>query len=611
LRQRLLKELYMPEIIGLDIGSHSIKLIGLKMTSNGPHLTCLGIKEIPPASDTEDVSTFSEILKALVQEVGLTTKKVNLTVSGPGVQIKRISVPSLPKAELKEAVRWEMKDHLPFPVETAEIDFHILNEYLEDNVKRLDLMVVACPKHLIDRTLSIVEGAGLQPIHLDVAALALWNTLLVWNQLRKGETVALVELGAEKTGIYLFRDGALQFVREVTPAGADITGAIMEGMGSTGEPEAAFERAEEIKQEMGVPSEPSQDALQQTKNTSLSKISFLVRPVLERLSAEIGRSLDYYRSQFNEERIDRLLLTGGGANLKNIVSHLSSELRLPVELFNPLSRTLSDSKKVDAQFLDQIGSLFTIAAGMALPETKRIELLPAKEPFLAKVQVIKWVPVLAPAIALLFFLAIALYMNGQVNTIQKEIDTKRAKMANLDTLQAKLKILKDKDIQLKEKLSQFPSSIIVSVPYRDILREVSQIVPDNITLTLLSVQSKGKPLKKGGQSTKPQEGESQKDVGRELYMTGVAFGNDTRCLTALAEIIERLEKTSLFNHVRLVSADEDKLYTQPGAEFGIVCDVNLNNPSSSPGDPSIPSFVKGNEGGIAKEGLGTLGKEKR
>ncbi|MGB7575202.1 MAG: pilus assembly protein PilM, partial [Thermodesulfobacteriota bacterium] len=201
----------MPETIGLDIGSHSIKLVGLKMTSKGPFLTCLGMKEIPPNKDKEDVNAISEILKALVKEVGLKTKKVRLTVSGSGVQIKRISVPSLPKAELKEAVRWEIKNFLPFPVETAEIDFYILNEYVEDNVKKLNLMVVACPKHLIDRTLSIAEGAGLQPIHLDVAAFALWNTLLVWNQLKKEETVALIDLGAEKTGIYVFKDGILQF----------------------------------------------------------------------------------------------------------------------------------------------------------------------------------------------------------------------------------------------------------------------------------------------------------------------------------------------------------------------------------------------------------------
>jgi len=585
----------MAEYIGLDIGSHSIKLIGLKMTSKGPFLTCVGMKEIPPGKDKEDVKTASETLRSLVSEVGLKTKKVNLVVSGSGVQIKRISIPSLPRAELKEAVRWEIKNHLPFPVETAEIVFHILNEYVEDNVKRLDLMVVACPKQLIDRTLSIAERAGLQPIHLDVAPFALWDTLLVWNQLKKEETVALIDLGAEKTGIYLFKDGILQFSREVTPAGADITRAIMEGIGSEGEPELIYERAEGIKQEMGIPSESRQEGLRD-KSTPLSKISFFVRPVLERLSAEIGRSLDYYRAQFNEERIDRLLLTGGGANLKNIVSYLAGELRLPIEHFNPLSDILFDPKRIGTQFLNQMGSLFAIAVGVAFPEPKRIELLPAKEPFLSKVQALKSIPVLAPGIVLLIFLAIALYMNGQVNAIKKEIDSKKAKLANLVVLQEKLKLLKEKDLQIKLKLSQFPSSMLVSVPYRDILREFNNLLPDNVALTLLSVQNKGKPLKKGSPSTKPPEGESQKDQGRELYITGMAFGSDAGCLRALAQIIERLEKSPLYKNVKLASADENKLYTQPGAEFEIVCDINLSNPPS-------PPFTKG--------GLGGLGEEKR
>jgi type IV pilus assembly protein PilM len=585
----------MPETIGLDIGSHSIKLVGFKMTSKGPLLTCLGMKEIPPNKSKEDVNAFAETLKALVEEVGLKTKKVNLVVSGSGVQIKRVSVPSLPRAELKEAVRWEIKDHLPFPVETAEIVFHVMNEYVDDNVKRLDLMVVACPKQIIDRTLSIAEGAGLQPTHLDVGPFALWNTLLVWNQLRKGETVALIDLGAEKTGIYIFKDRILEFSREAAPTGADITRAIMEGIGSEGKPELIYERAEGLKQEMGIPSE--------------SKISFFVRPVLERLSAEIGRSLDYYRTQFNEERIDRLLLTGGGANLKNIVSYLVGELRLPVEHFNPISEILFDPKRIGIQFLNEMGSIFTVAVGVAFPEPKRIELLPAKESFLSKFQMEKLTPVFAPLIIFFIFLAIILYMNGKTNAIQREIDLKKAKLTNLVVLQEKLKLLKEKDLQIKQKLSQFPASLLVSVPYRDILREFNNILPDNVALTLLSVQNKGKPLKKGAPSTKPPEGESQKDQGRGLYITGMAFGSDAGCLRALAQIIERLEKSPLYKNVKLTSADENKLYTQPGAEFGIVCDINLSNPPS-PTDTSFSPLYKRGDGGITKEEAG-LGKEKR
>jgi type IV pilus assembly protein PilM len=556
------------------------------MTSKGPFLTHLGIKEIPSVASREGVGYLSEVLKVLLREVGIRTGKVRLTVSGPGMNIQRISVPDMPKAELKEAVHWEIKGRLPFPVETAQIDFHILGEIIEDNVKKLDLMVVACPNHLIDRTLSIVQGTGLEPIHLDVEPFAFWDALLTWGGVKKEEEeVALIDLGADKTGIHLFKGGTLQFSREVTPAGADITRAIIEGTGSGEETDLIYEKAERLKREVGAPSEgpyekKGQDVLRpfdklraQDESIDLSKINFLVRPVLERMAGEIGRSLDYYRNQFNVDRIDRVLLTGGGTHLKNFSSYLQSELRLPVEHFNPLRGMLFDSKKIDAEILDQMGSRFTVAAGAALAQPKRIEFLPAKEPFLTKARIIKSIPVLAPLIVLLTFLGTIWSVNRQVTSIQKERDEKVAKVKDLETLQAKLTLLKEKERKIKQELSLFPSSVTVSVPYGEILREVSRLVPDNATLTVLSVQAKGKPLKKEVQTSKSKEGESQQDEEKELHITGIAFGSDMQCLTALAQIIERLEKSPLFKNAKLMSADEHKLYNRPGSEFEIVCDI--------------------------------------
>jgi type IV pilus assembly protein PilM len=568
----------MSETIGLDIGSHSIKLVGLKMTSKGPFLTCVGIKEIPPGKDKEDVNTISEILRTLVSEVGLKTKKVNLTISGSGVNISRIIVPSMPKAELKEAVRWEIKGYLPFPVETAQIDFHILGEVIEDKVKKLDLMVVACPNHLIDQTLSIVRGARLQPVHLDVEPFALWNALLTWGRVKKEEEVALIDLGADKTSIHLFKEGILQFSREVTPAGADITRAIMDGLPPGEEPDILYEKAERIKKELGIPSEARNEKTVE-ESIDLSKVSFHMRPVLERMAAEIGRSLDYYKNQFNVDRIDRVLLTGGGAHLKNFSSYLGNELRLPVEHFNPLREILFDSKKIDAEILDQMGSRFTVAAGVALPQPKRIEFLPVKEPILTKARIVKSIPVLAPLIALLIFLGIIWNMSAKVASIKQERDAKVAKVTNIETLQAKLTLLKEKEIKVKQELSLFPSSVIVSVPYQEVLREISHIVPDNVTLKLLSVQAKAKPLKKEVQTSKSQAGESQQDQESGLHITGIAFGSDIQCLTALAQIIEGLEKSLLFKNAKLLSADENKLYNRPGAEFEIICDINTGKAS--------------------------------
>src|SRR4030042_1902881 len=145
----------MPETIGLDIGSHSIKLGGLKKTSKGHFLTCFGMKKIPQGICKEDISSISILLKDLFEEVGIKTKKVSLTVSGSGIHIRRMTMPSIPKKELIKALPWEIKEHLPFPVETARMQYHILGEFVQDGAKKLDLLTVACPNALVDRTLSI------------------------------------------------------------------------------------------------------------------------------------------------------------------------------------------------------------------------------------------------------------------------------------------------------------------------------------------------------------------------------------------------------------------------------------------------------------------------
>jgi type IV pilus assembly protein PilM len=555
----------MSETIGLDIGSHSIKLVGLKMTLKGPVITHAGIKEIPYGEDREDLDFISETVKSLYREIGLQPGKVRLTVSGSGVFIRQITIPSMPKAELKEAVRWAIKEYLPFPVESAQVDFFILHEFVEDNVKKLDVIVVACPKNLIDRTLSIAEGAGLKPVHLDICPFAIWNAMLISGQLAKEEVIALIDLGDEKTVIHLFRNGVLQFAREITPAGEDITRAIMEGIVSDKEPHLIYERAEKIKQEMDIflktPHEKVGD-----KSIDLSKISFLVRPVLERLTVEIGRSLEYYKNQFHVERIDRLLLTGGGSNLVDIASCLSGELRLPVEQFIPFRKILFDSKKIDqqvVQLLEPVSALFTVATGIALPETRRIELLPVKPAYWSMARMEKLIPIFSSIVTLIVFLWIFLQMSGQMSVIKKEHDEKMTKVKTLEALQAKLIVLKDKENRMKQDLSLIPSSVIVQVPFQEALLEVGRIVPDNVTVTLLLVQGESDTSKK----------ETQTKEGKELQIKGIAFGSDLQCLTALAQIIERLEKSPLFKNARLVTADENKLYNQPATEFEIVCDI--------------------------------------
>lgn len=565
----------MAETIGLDIGSHSMKLVGLEKTSKGHSLACLGMKRIPQGIDREDISSLSILLKELIDEVGIRTKKVRLTVSGSGIHIRRMTMPSIPKKELMQTLPWEMKSHLPFPVETARIQYHILGEFVEDEAKKLDLLAVACPNPLIDRTLSIASGAGLQVTHLDVNAFALWNMLSAADRLKIGETAALIDLGSEKISLYLFKDEILQFSREMTPAGADLTRAVTDGIPFERDLGFLFEKAERVKEEVGVLLDAREER-ESGEKLDLSKISFLMRPVLERWVAEIGRSLDYYRNQFYGERVDRILLVGGGAHLKNVAPYLEGELRLPIEIFNPLKEMPFDAKTIDVEALDRTGSIFTSAAGIALSGPKQIDFLPEKEPFWSKVPVEKAIFIIVPLLTALLFAGIIWYKTVQVTTLQKERDEKVARVAKLEELRAKLTVLKEKEAKIKQDLSLFPSSVTPPVPYRKALKEVHRIIPANVTLTHLEVQAGTTSLEKTAGVSKLQEVESGKKI---LHLSALAFGNDIHCLTAIAQIIEGLEKSPMFSHVKLISTDENKLFNQLAVEFDIICDIDIGHSS--------------------------------
>jgi type IV pilus assembly protein PilM len=549
----------MSEIIGLNIGTHSIKLIGMKMTSKGPFLTYAGAKEISPAREGEEIGAMSQSLKTLFQESGLKENKISLTVSGQGVHFRRITMPSIPKNELREAVRWEMKGGLPYPAETAQIELRVLNEFTEEGVKKLDLIAVACPKDSIERTVSIAHGAGLKLVHLGVAPLALWNALRFWKQMEREGIIAVADLGAAKTGVYLFNNGVLQFSREVAPGGSDITQAILEGMGLDQDPDLGFQQAEKMKREMGI--------VIDTAAPDRSKITFLMRPVLEKMTVEIRRSLDYFRNQFHAERIDRLLLTGGGANLKNISAYLAAELRLPVEIFNPFKEIALDSRAMDIKYVEETGPFYTIAAGVALSEPQAIEFLPGKRPVLANLSPQKLGPLAAPVIAALVMLGIAWNLNGRLSAVRREHETKTAKIMTVESVQDRLILFKEKEQRMKDELSHFAPRASGSVSYGEVLREVSHLVPNTVTLKLLALQPKASPTKE----------ESHVSEGKQLSLAGFALGHDLECITALAQIIEHLGKSSLFRNARLVSAEGSKMHHQTGVDFEIVCDIALGS----------------------------------
>ncbi len=460
----------------------------------------------------------------------------------------------MPTKELQEAVRWEMKGGLPYSIEAARVEFRVLKEFVQEGVNRLDLIAAACPVDLIQRTVSVIQEAGLKLVRLTVIPQALCNVIRLSKGVARGGIIAVADLGASKTGIYLFEDGVLQFSREATPGGADITQAILEGMGLDSDPGPGFEKAEEIKKEMGI--------LTDAKTPERSKISFLMRPVLERMTAEIRRSFDYFQHQFHASPIDRLLLTGGGANLNHISFYLAEGLGLPVEVFHPLEENITEETHTDAPKLSQVSPLYCIAVGAALPDRKGIDFLSVKKRTLFDLPAEKFGFVLAPVVVLLVMLGIAWNLNGQITAVEKEHEMKFSQVKSLDALQAKLLLLKGKEQEMKQELFQIPSRDSRSVSYAEVLRTLSHLMPGNVTLKTLALE----PI------SKPAEG-SQSPEGTRLLLEGFAVGQDVQCLTGVAQLIDHLEQSTHFKNSKLVSAEQTKWQHQPGVNFEIVCDI--------------------------------------
>lgn len=548
-------ELNMKELIGLDMGSHVIKMVVLKKTSKGPLLTQLGMKEIPLNIDPGDIPSMAYLLKSLAEEMGLKTKKVNLTFSCPDLQIRRITLPSIPNDELKEAISWEMKEQLPFPIETTQIDFHVLRELMEEEVKKVELLTIVCPKERIERNLSIIREAGLEAIHVEAAPISLWNAMINLGRLKGEERIALIDLGAEKTHLYLFENGILVFNRMISPGGKDITQTLLdEILGLT------YEQAEKIKKEIGIALRKSP-----VESPAVAKESFVMRPAFERLVSEIGRSIEFYRNQFIVEKIDKILLTGGGAHLKNIIPYFEEELRLRIEPFNPLQGLLYDPEKMD-QALLSLGESFAPAIGATFSKPISIEFLSVKEPFFSRNQLKKRTSLMAAFVASLIFFILITNTEIQLRRLGQQRDEKMAKIKDLENIKTSLLLLKQREAKIREERSFLPSTGESSFSYQEILKEISEILPNQVTLHLLEIQTEEKSPQKDVESTPTPL----------LRLSGFVFGNDVQCLQTLAQLIERLERSTLFNHIRLISAEENKSFNQKASAFEILCHLAIH-----------------------------------
>jgi len=337
-------------IVGLDIGSSSIKAIELKRSKGEIQVSHLGVE--PLASDIVvdsmivDSGSVSSAISKIFGEHSIKTKQVATSVSGHSVIVKKINVQSMSEAELAESINTEAAQHIPFDISDVNVDFDILNP--EDESPQMDVLLVAVKKDKILNYTNVLSLAGKTPSVVDIDAFALQNCYEYNYQPSPDSTVALLNLGASVMNINIVKGTPPLFTRDVSVGGNQYTDSLQKEL------DLSFDDAESLKlgKKVGTVSEDA-------------KLPIL-QQVTEIIVLEIQKTFDFFRATASGEHIERIYLAGGSSRVPGLVEALRQEFSLPVEVLNPFQRIMPPADSTENDILEQNPVQLAVAVGLAL-----------------------------------------------------------------------------------------------------------------------------------------------------------------------------------------------------------------------------------------------------
>ncbi len=342
--------------IGLDISTGSVKVAELQIGKGEPVLSNLGIIHLPEGvvrdGEVEDMATLSHLLKELWSRVGLRNRRVILGIANQKVIVRPIELPYMEREELDSALRFQVQEFIPIPVEDAVLDFEIIEEFMTAEEERmLTVLLVAAHRDMIQSFVETLRLAGLTPVAIDLKAFALARSLIKkeYAFLEEGpseESICIVNVGAGITNIVILKENVPRFARFLLRGGDDFSHTLMDRM------DIEMGEAEEIRTGKLVEPEVNQVLQQEV-------VSFV---------GEVRRSIDYYVAQTQERNITKVILSGSGSKTVNLPQELNRGLRLPVEIGKPFQNLKLGRLPFAPEELADIEPSVAVCVGLALRE---------------------------------------------------------------------------------------------------------------------------------------------------------------------------------------------------------------------------------------------------
>ncbi|TVQ79050.1 MAG: type IV pilus assembly protein PilM [Bradymonadales bacterium] len=344
-------------VLGLDIGSHSIKVMELKEARGGAwKLLKFGLHKLPAEAIVDGAimnsAAIVEGIRDLVARHKIKTRDVSTSVSGHSVIIKKISLPVMSEEELEESIQWEAEQYIPFSINDVNLDTQILN--INEETGQMEVLLVAAKRDMIQEYTAVVSEAGLKPLILDVDSFAIENAYDLSQDLEAGEIVALVNIGAGLININILTNGITAFTRDINMGGNQFTEEIQKQLNVN------YEEAEALKLGGNISSAQST-----TEAIVPQEVGAILRSTSEAMAVEIQRSIDFFLATASGASLSRVVLSGGTAKVAGLKEALESTLNCPIQISDPFRSISFNPKEFDPDYLSEIGPMSCVVAGLA------------------------------------------------------------------------------------------------------------------------------------------------------------------------------------------------------------------------------------------------------
>jgi len=344
--------------LGIDIGTASIKIAELERTKEGVSLKNYGILEskghldrLNNAIQTSSLKIVgndtSELLKRLLEEIKPGTKDVVASLPAYSAFSSLVEIPVMSKEETAQAMTFQAKAFVPLPLTEVAIDWLPIRE-IDDGKggKKQQILLVSIPNKQIQTYKDIFRAAGLTLRFLEVETLSLARILTDGDP----TTSLIVDIGARSTSIAVAGGGTLKYSAQTDYAASSLTQAVSRGYG------VDVNRAEDLKRQKGLIGTGGQ-----------YQVSTLMLPYLDVILNEARRIKDIFEKTY-KEKVERVILTGGGANLLGIEKYTSQQLDLLTIKGDSFSK-ISTPQEFGPSAAS-IGSQLSVALGLAIRDSK-------------------------------------------------------------------------------------------------------------------------------------------------------------------------------------------------------------------------------------------------